>query len=184
MKKKNSKFDKIKIKNIILILAIFAAVLFVFSSNKLRTAIVITSFILINRLITTYKMFIRIPLEFEFLTLGIVLTTLNFKLPAGLVIAIFGAIVSFVIGFEISAYSFPMFLGYGSVAIMTHILRNLNNLTLIGIIASIVNNLVVFTLYHYVFAYSPSKNLSFSISNIIFNIVIFVNIAPFISSLI
>ena len=39
-----------------------------------------------------------------------------------------GAIISFVIGFEISAYSFPMFLGYSSVAIIAHLLKHIDNL--------------------------------------------------------
>ena len=163
-------------KYFIYTLAGIATVLFLILSTKIRAAIIVTAFILINRLITTYKMFVRIPLEFEFLTLGIVLSTLAFGIKAGIVIAIFGCIVSFIIGFEVSMFSLPMFLGYSSIAVTSFLLKGFD-VILIGVIATMINNIIVFLSYHFLFGYDIGKNLSFSISNILFNLILFLNFA-------
>jgi len=181
--KKKIKKTKVYYKYFIYGLAIFATILFLIISKHIRVAIIVTIFILLNRLITTYKLFIRLPIEFEFLTLGIVISTLSFGSKAGLVIAIFGCIISFIIGFEFSTFSLPMFLGYSSVAIITYLLQDYN-ITFVGIFATLINNLIVFSLYHYVFGYDLGRNISFSTSNIIFNSVLFFNIAPFLMTII
>ncbi len=174
MKSRNNKKLQREYKYFIYAISFIAAILFLILSSKIRAAIIVTAFILLNRIITTYKMFIRVPLEFEFLTLGIVLSTIAFGVKAGLVIAIFGCIVSFILGFELSMFSFPMFMGYISVAASAFLLKGFDVVT-IGLVATLVNNLIVFFSYHFLFGYNLSKNISFSLSNIIFNAILFLN---------
>ena len=184
MRKKSKKIlDKKTYKYVVYGFAIFGILLFILLSQKIRVAIIIAAFIVLNRLINTYKMLIRFPIELEFLSLGIVIVSMNFGLKAGLIIAIFGCITSFIIGFGFSSFSLPMFLGYSSIAVVSFLLKNYD-LTFVGIFATLINNFIVFTLYHYLFGYSITRNIGFSISNIIINSIIFANIAPLIVSLI
>ena len=161
---------------------ILAVALFVLLSKKIRASLFVSGFIFVNMVITFYKKFIKIPMEIEILTMGIVLCTVNFGLNAGLVVAILGWALGFFIGLDISPFALPMFLGYILMVFVSFILTGLN-IRLIGIIATLTNNLLIFTLYHFLFGYDPGKNLAFSISNIALNLILFINIAPFISSL-
>ncbi len=161
----------------------FAFLLFLLVSHKLRAAMVITIFIILNMALSSYKRFIRLPIEIELLTLGIVFCTLNYGIKAGLVVAILGGILSFVVGFNISPFSFPMLTGYVMMVFISYLLRNLN-MTFVGLIATLANNLLVFVLYHYVFKYDLMKNISFSVSNILFNAIIFFNVLPYLSTIV
>lgn len=161
-------------------LACFAILLFVYLllfSQMLRASIWITVFIALSMVLSNYKKFIRAPIEIEVLTLGIVICTIKFGIKAGLIVAILGGILSFIVGFNISPFSFPMLLGYITIAITSYLFGQIG-ITIVGIIASIINNAIVFAMYYFVFDYDLFKNLSFSISNLVFNMIIFFNIAP------
>lgn len=163
-------------------LGIFAFLLFLFISKKIRAALTVSVFIVLNMILSSYKKFIKIPVEIEFLTLGIVFTTLTYGVKAGLVIAILGGILSFIVGYNISPFSFPMLTGYIMMAILSYFLRFLD-ITSVGLIVTLMNNVLVFSLYNFVFKYDIVKNLSFSLSNIIFNVILFINVVPYLSSI-
>jgi hypothetical protein len=152
-------------------------------SQMMRAAIYVTVFIGLSTLVSSYKKFIKFPIEIEILTLGIVLCTIKFGIKAGLVVAILGGILSFLVSFDFSPFSFPMLLGYISIAITAYFLGGLS-ITLVGIIATLVNNILVFSIYNFAFDYDLFKNTLFSLSNIILNVILFLNIAPFLFNLI
>jgi hypothetical protein len=161
----------------------FAVLLLIYNllvSKMFQAAVVISIFIFLSAVLSSYKRFIKLPIEIEILTLGIVVCTINFGVKAGLIVAIIGGILSFIVGFNISPFSLPMLLGYVSIAFTSFILRDFN-ITLVGIIASIVNNILVFVIYNYAFEYDIFKNLGYSISNLAFNIILFLNIVPLIA---
>jgi hypothetical protein len=159
-----------------------AVLLFILLSEKARAAVVVSIFIFVNMIITTYKKFLKAPIEIEVLTLGIVLSTLEYGVAAGLIVAILGWILGFFVGLDISPFALPMFLGYLVVVLASYILQPLN-ITIIGITASLINNIIIFMIYHFLLRYDVGKNLSFGLSNLMFNVILFNNIAPVLQSL-
>ena len=83
-------------------LILFSAALFLLISKRLRAALFVTVFIVLNMILSSYKKFINAPIEIELLTAGIVFCTLTFGVKAGLVVAILGGILSFIVGFNVS----------------------------------------------------------------------------------
>jgi len=166
-------------KLLIYTMTIIAVFLFLLLSKKARAALFVSIFIFANMVVTGYKKFIHIPIEIEVLTLGIVLSTVAFGINAGLVVAILGGILSFFVGLEISPFAFPMFIGYIFMVFVSFTLRNLD-ITIVGILTTLANNLAIFAIYHFIFRYDLIKNLRFGISNIIINFILFYNIAPLI----
>jgi len=156
-------------------LVAIAIILFLSISTKLRAAIFVSIFIVLNMLISNYKKYIKLPIEIEFLTLGIVLCTVRYGIKAGLVVAILGGILGFIVGFNISPFSFPMMAGYILMALVSYLGRNLP-ITLLGIIVTIANNSLVFIVYHFLFGYDITKNLSFGITNILLNLILFMKL--------
>ena len=154
---------------------------FLMKSDKTRAAIYISIFIILNTIITGYKKFIRIPVEIEVLTLGIVLCTMKFGLNAGLIIGLVGGLLGFFVGLEISPFAFPMFIGYVSMAFAAFLFRGIGDVTTVGLLTAFVNNIIVFSIYHFIFGYDVMKNIRFSFSNIALNIVLFFNLAPFLA---
>jgi len=131
-------------------------------------------------IITGYKKFINIPIEIEVLTLGIVLCTVSFGIKAGLVVAILGGVLGFFVGLDISPHAFPMFMGYIMMVFISYALNGLGlGIAVVGLLTTIINNLLIFLTYHLI-GYDFVKNLQFSISNILINTIIFVNLAPLI----
>lgn len=171
---KSFKYNK-KFNFVFYFFLFFAIVLFVFfilKSRELRAILYLILFIIINMIISTYKRFIKLPIEIEFMTLGIVLLTYIYGLKIGLIFAIIGGILSFIVGFNISPFSFPMLLGYIIMCFITFLFQYINigiSLIFIGIIASLINNIFVFLFYHFVFKYDLIKNISYSVSNFLFN---------------
>jgi len=145
--------------------------------KQLLAGIIISIFIVVNMIIASYKRFLKIPVEIELLTLGIVVSTYRYGIKAGLVVAILGGILSFIVGLNFSPFSFPMLLGYMITALVSYQFRYFN-ISVIGILATLASNAFIFTIYHFVFDYDIFKNLSFSISNIIINSILFLNLAP------
>jgi hypothetical protein len=182
MRKKRQDYFRL-IVYMMAVVAILLLVYFIVTSRTMRASVFVSIFIVANMFITSYKRFIRVPIEIEVLTLGIVICTLEFGIKAGLVVAILGGLLSIFVGFDISPFSFPMLLGYILIAFTAFFLRGMD-LVLVGIISSLMNNLFVFTIYHAAFNYNLFKNISFSLSNLAVNTLLFVNIAPFILKLI
>ena len=184
MSKKPETKDKFNF--IVFALVGFALVLLalvLIKSKTARASIFVTLFIVANMILSSYKRFLKIPIEFEVLTLGIVICTVRFGIKAGLVVAILGGILSFIVGYNISPFSFPMLLGYILIAFTSFILSSLD-LFLIGMAATLINNIFVFIVYHFSFRYDLVKNVLFSASNILFNLIFFMNLAPILLSII
>ncbi|MBN1502570.1 hypothetical protein JW930_03430 [Candidatus Woesearchaeota archaeon] len=160
---------------------IFILLYFLFS-KEMRALFFVTGFILLNIFVSSYKKNIDFPVEIEVLTLGIILCTYSYGIKAGLFVAILGSVLSSIIYGYISPFMLPMILGYILVAIVTP-LSQVFNLTLAGIIITLVKNIFLFLFYHFVFSYHLGKNISFSVSNIVLNTLLFFNIAPFLISI-
>ena len=179
----NYEFMKLTAKQKILItLYIFCfvifLVLFILFSEQIKALFFVTGFILLNIFISAYKKNFQFPIEIEILTLGIFFCTYFYGINAGLIVGIVGGLLSSVLYGYVSLFLIPMIIGNMLVAVLTPLFSPLHY-SLAGIILTIIKNGFVFMIYHFVFGYNIGKNLSFSISNILLNIVLFLNIAPF-----
>ncbi|MBT3465564.1 hypothetical protein HOD20_07455 [archaeon] len=184
MKSKIKKLIRHNFKKILFyILGSIAVLVLITISSKMKAAVLITMFIALNIQIVSYKKFLpSVPIEIEILTLGIVLSTMVFGWRQGLIIAIIGGIFSFVFSGNFSPFAIPMLGGYILIVFTSYFLRSMN-ITFVGMISSIIANCFVFISYHILFRYDFAKNLSFSLSNLIVNSILFVNLAPFLFNL-
>ena len=171
---------------ITLFLAASVAILLLILSKEVRALLFIFAFLGLNSVITLYKRYVYLPIEIEVLSFGIVFTTVAFGLKAGIAVGMLGSILLTILTTSFSPFTIPMFIGYvvmACVAFMLNFLFPQIPYPYIGIIANISHNILVFSLYHIFLGYDPVKNLMFGISNILFNIFLFLNFGNLIFSL-
>ncbi|MBN2368193.1 hypothetical protein JXC34_04170, partial [Candidatus Woesearchaeota archaeon] len=123
-----------------------------------------------------------LPVEFELLSLGIILCGYKYGFTAGLILALLGGVLYTIFCTNFSPFTIPMLLGYSLMAFLSSLFPGAN-ITLVGIIVNIAHNALVFTMYHFLFAYPFGKNIIFSASNILFNALMFLNFAPLIAGI-
>ncbi|MFH2020059.1 MAG: hypothetical protein ABIJ34_01480 [archaeon] len=173
-----------RLSTVFLAIAILSLLLIL--SKEVRVLVFILAFIGLNVVVTAYKRYFAAPIEIEVLSLGIVLCSVAFGLPAGLFVAIIGGIVYTVLSTNFSPFTIPMMLGYIMMAILSFFLAHVFpgiNISFLGIIVNLLHNLFVFFIYDGIFGYDVWKNAVFSISNFTFNAIIFLNLAPFLFSI-
>ena len=172
------KFKKFSTEKIIMLsLSILILILILATSRGARAVLFVGSFIVLNVFATLYKRYFYLPVEFEVISLGIVLCSISYGLIAGLIVAILGGIVYTIFCTSFSPFTIPMILGYCLMAVLGVILP-ISNIIYIGIIANVIHNIFTFSMYHFAFQYDISKNLLYSGTNILFNIFLFGNFAP------
>lgn len=171
------KFNKKKIVTFMLIFVISILILTTFRGA--RATLFVLGFIVLNVILTLYKRYFYLPIEFEIISVGIVLSSIKFGLIAGLTVAIVGGIAYAIYCTSFSPFTFPMLLGYALMALIAYFFSGVN-MTYLGIGANIIHNLFIFVIYHFVFRYDLWKNIMYSGSNVLINIILFSNIAPFI----
>ncbi|MBD3203572.1 hypothetical protein GF327_04710 [Candidatus Woesearchaeota archaeon] len=164
-------------KTFYVISAIVMIPLLIFFYYQIKASLFVTAFIIANIALSSYKKNFQFPIEIEILTLGIILSTFLYGIKAGLLIAILGTILSSAFYGYYSPFLIPMIIGNMLVALLTPLFFS-TQLFLSGLILSMIKNGFVFIFYHFVFNYHIGKNLSFGITNIIWNSLLFVNIAP------
>ncbi|MFH0874576.1 MAG: hypothetical protein V1859_01470 [archaeon] len=161
------------------LLALFALPLIIFFYKEIKATLFVTAFIVGNIIVSAYKRDFQFPIEIEILTVGIVLCTLKYGLKAGILIAVFGTILSSAFYGYYSPFMIPMIIG-NIIGAAIPFAMPLQNIFLLGLVVSIVKNAFVFVFYHFVFNYDITKNLAYGTSNLFVNMILFLNIAPFI----
>jgi hypothetical protein len=151
--------------------------LFAFIFKGVEALFFILFFIGLNIVVTMYKRVVYAPIEIETLSFGIILCSAKFGLIPGLTVAIIGGIIYVVYNNSFSPFTLPMMLGYIIMAVISS-LYNTVNITLLGIAANLAHNIFVFSIYYFVFRYDVGKNILYSSSNLIFNILLFSNLGP------
>jgi|GEM_PF-4959406 len=140
--------------------------------HVLKAFIVMLLFIFANVVIGRIRRVIPVPIEIEVVTLGTVICTILYGFGAGAFVAVFSAIIGAVIAKRISPYTLIMVVGYVIVATIATAFDPAG-VVKAGIILTIVNNLFIFCVFQFAFRYSVFRNISYGLSNIILNILIF-----------
>ena len=99
-------------------------------------------------------------------------------MATGLFVALIGGILYTVFNTNFSPFTIPMMIGYMIMAVIASLFSYVN-ITVLGILTNLIHNAFVFLVYHFLFNYDIRKNLMFSLSNLLFNVILFLNIAPF-----
>ena len=174
MKKKLLKDKNLK-KFLLVLHVVVIVLLIVISSKQARAILFIFGFIVANVFVTYYKKYFRAPVEIEVLSFGIILCSYTFGLTAGLIVAILGGIVYIVFTNSFNPFVIPMMIGYVIMAVLSSVFTSFN-IVFLGIAVNIIHNLFVFTVYHFFYGYDPFPNFLFSVSNILFNVILFYNL--------
>jgi hypothetical protein len=112
------------------------------------------------------------PTDFELSTFSTVLVTLAFGIKWGIVAAIFTKLITSISTGNVIPDHFFMIGTYILAAIITVIFGG-SNVFLIGMIVTTINCIIMFTLSKNVLGLPIHQNLSYTISNFIFNFIIF-----------
>jgi len=118
-----------------------------------------------------------IPIEFEVVIFGSMITTIAFGFWAGLFVALLGSVFAEFLNQQISPYSLVNFGCYILVPIVAFFLRGaaVSNFAMVataGIVLTVIVNLIIFTIFIFM-GYDHFKNAAFSITNIFFNYLLF-----------
>ena len=108
---KIDKYHKFKVIGTVVTLAI----ILLFMTQKImlvKTLITIAAFVGLNKVVTSYKRVIYIPIEIEVLSFGIILCSVSFGVAAGLATALIGGLVYVFYSNSLSPFSIPMLIGY------------------------------------------------------------------------
>ncbi len=154
------------------VLAIFILLLLFFLRNFFKAFAVMVLFIVANVLIGKLRRIIRVPVEAEVVMLGTVVCTMLYGTVAGIFVALFAAVLGAITAKTLSHYTLLMVLGY-IVAAFVATLFDPTNIVKAGIIITVVINVVLFLLFQVVFSFNWIKNISYAITNIVFNIFLF-----------
>lgn len=180
MTKRNILADMIRsisITHILTTVGIVAFLLLVVGSAAIKNLFVCMIFIFLCIVIRFYKRVVpNLPIEVELVTFTIVVlaTTLGFWY------AIFGGILGFLasefFNNHINKYM-PMSIGFYIVmAFAASILPG--SVVIVGIMTTIINNSSQLLFYQVIGGFSTVENVLYSITNIVFNLFMFLKIAP------
>lgn len=159
---------------IALALLIFSILIF----NYSKAIFFIALFIALNSVISIFS----IPnIDIELVSLGTILCTLSFGIKAGLAVAILGSIFGDVVNGTFSHPTIPMMIGYCFIALVTPLFSGLG-IVFGGIMIVLLANVLLFIIY-YAINYDFLSNVMSSGSNIIWNLTLFLKVAPFLFSI-
>ncbi|MCM2325165.1 MAG: hypothetical protein NDI94_01770 [Candidatus Woesearchaeota archaeon] len=165
----NFKLDK---KWIIIGLAIFAASFII----DIFPVAFITAFTVANTIMLAFKKSFDPPLDPELSTFAAVLITVKYGLMYGLVAAFITKFVQMMWIQKIKAAYFFMILGYMLAAVLADIFSGIGIVNL-GLLITIVINVFISIIRQVVLGYSPFETYGNAISNVIFNMVLFIGFA-------
>lgn len=169
------KIKKINTKRILLTLIAISLLLLLISSKSMRGIFFVMFFVVANVFATLYKRYFYLPVEFEIISLGIVLCSYTYGIGAGLAVALIGGAAYTIFCTSFSPFTVPMLFGYCLMAAIAAYVP-IGNIVFLGILANIIHNIFIFLVYHFFFGYDIWKNFLYSASNILFNVLLFWNL--------
>lgn len=160
-----------------LVLLILSTLMFKYN----KAVFFVILFIALNSIIGLYKAFFYIPIEIELVSLGTILCTLSFGLKEGILVAVLGSLLAAVVNGTISYLTIPMVIGYIFMAFITPMFSGLG-VAFGGIVVVLLTNILIFIIYQ-IMGYDLFSNIVFSVSNIIWNLLLFLRLAPFLANI-
>jgi len=140
-------------------------------------AFIVFSAILIagNVMVNYYKRRARLPLELELVTFGTIIISASSGAVAGIVFAICALIITGIATADFSVFTLVSLAVFPLIAVLSTN-APASNIVAWGLIITLAKNIIIFMLYQLVLGYNLAMNLSFSISNIIVNLILFIRL--------
>src|SRR3989338_9900344 len=138
--------------------------------------IFLTFFCVINSAMLSFKRYFDAPLDPEFSTFSAILMTVRYGLLFGIITAILTKLVSMIYIKNIKVNYFFMMTGYIVAALLADVFKGYGVVTL-GLIVTLLANVYQFFIRKFVVNYSTFEIISYGVTNIIFNSVLFIGFA-------
>jgi hypothetical protein len=133
----------------------------------------LVAFCLLNAALLIYDRYVEIPIDIELSTFSAILMTLKFGIWWGIITAVATKLVSMINNQDFNRNCFVSIFGYVIAAVLASVLSNMN-IVLLGIIISVVINIYTYFSFKFVMMMSDFESLGYSVTNIIFNIMLFI----------
>ncbi len=133
----------------------------------------VTLFTVGNTLMQSFKRYVDPPIDIELSTFSSILITIEYGLGYGLMAAFFTKFVQMLYIRKIKMAYFFMISSYMVAALFANFFSALNIVTM-GIIVTIISNFYLAFIRKFLLGYAPVEILSYAVTNIIFNIVLFI----------
>jgi len=161
----------------LIVVLVLGLLLLILLFSFLKAIFVVIFFVLINILLRFYKRIIpSIPLEFEVITFGSLLCTIQYDIKAGIAVAILGSLLADIANGTINPGNFVMTAGYIGVAILG-VFIPVTQFGLAGLYITFFYNIVIWLIFHLLFHHDLFKNTAYSITNLIFNYFLFTSLS-------
>ncbi len=138
--------------------------------------IFLTFFSVLNSMMLSFKRYFDAPADIELSTFSAILMTNQYGLTYGIITAIVTKLVSMLYIKVIKVNYFFMMTSYVVAAILAEVFSGMNIVTL-GLLVTGLSNIYVSFVRKFVVQYSTFEIISYGLTNIIFNVVMFVGFA-------
>jgi len=173
-KSRYSKVKSIKLKSPLvtrlLIGSIILLILSLFVNIKLVVFLILAA--VFNSMLQTFQLKRGLPTDFELSTFTTVLTTLAFGFNWGLLNAILSKLIASIYTGNVVADHFFMIATYINAAIITALIGG-SNVVLLGLSVVVINCILMFIISKNILGIDITANLSYTGTNLIFNILMF-----------
>ncbi|NTV22791.1 MAG: hypothetical protein HGA85_00255 [Nanoarchaeota archaeon] len=131
-------------------------------------------FCVANALLLSIDRYIQAPLDLELSTFSAILMTIKYGLMWGIAAAVLTKFAAILYNKNIRVDHIFMIVGYVLAAFLAGILKGIFPIVTVGILAAIIVNLYVVFISKYVTFLSSYEIIAYGLSNVFFNIVLFI----------
>lgn len=168
------KKEKAVLRYSIIILVLLGLIFLMF--NLVKAIAFMFLFIFVNIMIRFYRRILTgIPIEFEVIIFGGVLTTIAFGMWAGLIVVLFASVLGEFLNQSISPNYLVNIICYIFVPIIS-LLLTAQSVVLGGLVLMIVINVIIFVIFVYM-GYDLFKNIGYAVTNVALNYLLFAYLA-------
>ena len=165
-------------RRLFILFAIAAAVLLFFFWGYVKTFVVMAFFIVLGAVSMIYNRWLKLSLGFEFIMLGLVITSITLGRLPGLVVGILGLLFAEVIAERFTYSTFVSFVGIAVVALIApFVFQQTNSITSAGIILVIIYDAIIIPGY-LMLGSNLGRSMLFVVTHILFNMWVFSFLAP------
>lgn len=160
----------------------FLLILNIILGGKLTYFFIIIIFIAIGALSTAYFIFFRGPVYFELVKMVTILSSVAYGAFTGVLVGLLAALIGRVIAGRLDQMTIVSIIATTAIAILADVFKA-TNITTLGIILVLVYHAIIFPLV-LLMGGNIGYGIIYSGTNIFFNTMLFIYVAPFIKNLI
>jgi hypothetical protein len=148
----------------------------------MRPIIFLTVLCALNAFLLIYDRYVELPIDIELSTLSAVTMSVTFGLKWGIAAGVLSKFVSMVSNRDFNKNSLVSMVVYALAAVLASMFQGMNVVTM-GLLIVVIVNLFAFLIFRFVLFMSTYELVMYAVSNIMFNIVMFMGFAEIIVKL-